>query len=115
MRVKISLVRPPSAVQLGHCRPRPPPIQNSPQRFAGCRGLLPPHLGGDALALLLGLGVPTLDPLALRPNASAIVAKSAPPPLSRISGRAGFRWCAPPPFSLLRGRAGCLVACRLRR
>lgn len=71
MRVKISLVRPPSAVQLGHCRPRPPPIQNSPQRFAGCRGLLPPHLGGDALALFLGSVLPTLDPLALRPNGRA--------------------------------------------
>lgn len=78
MRVKISLVRPPSAVQLGHCRPRPPPIPNSPQRFAGCRGLLPPHLDGDALALLLGLGVPTLNPLALRPTTSALVACVSP-------------------------------------
>lgn len=71
MRVKISLKLPPSAVQLGHCRPHPPPIQNFPQRFEGCRGLLPSHIGGDALALLLGLGVPTLNPLALRPNGRA--------------------------------------------
>lgn len=112
MRVKISLTRPTSAVQLGHYRPRPPPSNGSAHNVVRCRCSL-------RLTLLAGALVATAWARRARPQhfvrhyAPILCSSPSAPPLRlfRQCGRAGSSVVvAPPLFPLWRGgRAGSVV------